>query len=150
MADPSAPSLRDRIAELAIIWDRESIEPAEDFANAVMGLLADADPTDLGLEASGVWYCRRHAGTANEDDHHTLCPWWDHADHCDAEHDEGLDDGACSPCQWVELLIPPARPRTKEAHTVDIGHVHVLTAPGGPCAPTCPHPHHRTEETPDA
>jgi len=42
------PSLRDRIAELAIIWDRESIEPAEDFANAVMGLVADADPTDIG------------------------------------------------------------------------------------------------------
>lgn len=85
------------------------------FADAVLAVLADADPTDLGMETSGVWYCRRHAGTANEDDHRGLCPWWDHADHCDAEHDEGLDDGACSPCQWVELLIPPAHPRTKEA-----------------------------------
>lgn len=44
----TAPSLRDRIAELAIVWDRESIEPAEDFANAVMGLVADADPADIG------------------------------------------------------------------------------------------------------
>lgn len=44
----TAPSLRDRIAELAIIWDRESIEPAEDFANAVMALVADADPADIG------------------------------------------------------------------------------------------------------
>lgn len=45
--------LRDRIIELAIIWDRESIEPAEDFADAVMALLADADPTDLGYELVG-------------------------------------------------------------------------------------------------
>lgn len=60
------------------------------------------------FEPSGVWYCRRHAGTVNEDEHRGLCPWWEHADHCDAEHDEGLDDGACSPCEWVELVIPPA------------------------------------------
>ena len=60
------------------------------------------------FERSGIWYCRRHSGIVSEDEHRGLCPWWDHADHCDAEHDEGLDDGACSPCQWVELVIPPA------------------------------------------
>lgn len=44
----TAPSLRDRITELAVIWDRESLEPAEDFANAVMALVGDADPADIG------------------------------------------------------------------------------------------------------
>lgn len=38
---------------------------------------------------------------------------------------------------------------TEEAHTVDVGHVHVLTKDGA-CTPTCPHPDHRTEETPNA
>lgn len=29
-------------------------------------------------------------------------------------------------------------------HTIDVGHVHVLTEPGSPCRPDCPHPsHHR-------
>lgn len=91
MADPSAPSLRDRIAQA--VHEEQSVD-------AVLAVLADADPTDLwGL----VW---RRLGNA--------------------------------------------RPRTEEAHTVDVGHVHVLTTPGGTCAPTCPHPHHRAEETPDA
>lgn len=71
------------------------------------------------FERSGVWYCRRHAGTVNEDEDRGVCPLWEHADHCDAEHDVWLDDGACSPCEWVELLIPPARPRPEE--TPDAG-----------------------------
>ena len=70
--------------------------------------MADVALAALDLEPSGVWYCRRHSGTVNEDERRGLCPWWEHADHCEAEHDEGLDDGACSPCQWVELVIPPA------------------------------------------
>lgn len=117
----TAPSLRDRIARAieAVCHEPGSGTPCDlclETADAALAVLADADPTDIGMEASGVWYCRRHAGTANEDDHRGLCPWWDHADHCDAEHDEGLDDGACSPCEWVELLVPPARPRTEETH----------------------------------
>lgn len=29
-----------------------------------------------------------------------------------------------------------------DARTIDVGYVHVLTEPGGPCVPTCPHPDH--------
>ena len=28
--------------------------------------------------------------------------------------------------------------------TIDVGYVHVLTEPGGPCEDTCPHPDHST------
>ena len=123
----TADALRDRIAAAWSDHETGTLHPegyvpcacgqrfsspqalARHRASVILEVLADANPTDLGLETSGVWYCRRHSGIANEDDRRTLCPWWDHADHCDAEHDEGLDDGACSPCQWVELLIPPAR-----------------------------------------
>lgn len=35
---------------------------------------------------------------------------------------------------------------SRETHTVDVGYVHVLATPGGPCAPTCPHPDHHTKE----
>lgn len=29
-----------------------------------------------------------------------------------------------------------------DGHTVDVGYVHTLTAPGGPCTDDCPHPSH--------
>ena len=35
-------------------------------------------------------------------------------------------------------------------HTVDIGHVHVLTEHGGPCVATCPHPDHGVPDIIDA
>lgn len=30
-----------------------------------------------------------------------------------------------------------------DGYTIDVGYVHVLTEPGGPCEATCPHPDHR-------
>ena len=60
------------------------------------------------MRPSGIWYCRTHHGIRNEDEHRDYCPWWEHAEWCDAEHDELLDGGACSPCDFVELLVPGA------------------------------------------
>lgn len=55
-----------------------------------------------------------------------------------------------NPEEAAERLATGTRPRTEEAHTVDVGHVHVLAEPGGSCTPSCPHPDHRTEgETTD-
>lgn len=42
--------LRERIIELARRWDEESVEPAEDFADALLDLLS---PGALGLEHVG-------------------------------------------------------------------------------------------------
>lgn len=32
-----------------------------------------------------------------------------------------------------------------DGHTVDVGYVHTLTAPGGPCTTDCPHPSHELD-----
>ena len=93
---PSTDALRNRIIRAIedVSHEPGSGTPCElcvGTADAVMAVLANADPTDLGY-----------------------------------------------------------RPRPEETHTVDVGYVHVLATPGGPCAPTCPHPdHHTKEETTD-
>lgn len=51
------------------------------------------------LEGSGVWYCRKHCGTVNEDQAHDvddMCPW----------SKSNLDDNGrpYDPCDWTELL----------------------------------------------
>lgn len=87
---------------------------------------------------SGIWYCRVHSGTVNEDEGHDTddrCPWHEHDDDrcADPVHDPDPDyewcDGVCSPCDWVELLVP---------RTVGNGRTHFIDCPafdGGRC--TC-------------
>lgn len=74
-----------------------------------------AENTQIG-EPSGVWYCRIHSGIVNEDERHDeddQCPWHEHDDKVcpDPEHDPDPNydwcEGDCSPCLWVELLVPP-------------------------------------------
>lgn len=36
-----------------------------------------------------------------------------------------------------------------EMRTIDVGYVHTLTVPGGPCRDDCPHPDHQPTEEPD-
>lgn len=93
-------------------------------------LLADAVLDALGLEQiGGVAYCVMH----------------------DEMVIEGYDPmGECRRSDGCVEVPVYARLPLEEAHTVDVGHVHVLTTPGGPCASICPHPDHRTEETRDA
>src|SRR5690606_27058524 len=89
----TADALRDRIAAAWSDHETGTLHPegyvpcacgqrfsspqalARHRASVILEVLADANPTDLGLETSGVWYCRRHSGIANEDDHRGLCPW---------------------------------------------------------------------------
>lgn len=58
---------------------------------------------DVNLEPSGVWYCRKHCGTVNEDEGHGIedvCPWSD---------TRYLGDGTpVDPCDWTELLYRKA------------------------------------------
>lgn len=50
----------------------------------------------------------------------------------------------CPDCTHTASL-----PGSEEAHTVDVGFVHVLTEDGA-CTPTCPHPDHHPKGAPDA
>ena len=52
---------------------------------------------------SGVWYCRKHCGTVNEDQAHDvddMCPW----------STSNLNDNGrpYDPCDWTELLYEAA------------------------------------------
>ena len=61
-------------------------------------------------EGSGVWYCRKHCGTVNEDEGHDeddACPW------TDGETDD--DGNLLDPCDWTELLYEVATPASSEA-----------------------------------
>jgi hypothetical protein len=85
----------------------EAMRISREAAEAVLDAPADTP--------SGVWYCRTHHGITNEDDPHDAengdrCDMWDHDDGCvweDDDHGWGSElPSNCSPCRWVELLVP--------------------------------------------
>lgn len=77
------------------------------------GRWGEVDPlTDFQPQPSGIWYCRAHSGTVNEDEERTVCGWFEHTEECEEPrtappHEvDDEDDPSCSPCVWVELEIP--------------------------------------------
>ena len=60
-----------------------------------------------GLERSGVWYCRAHGGTCNEDEPHEdgadFCSWRDDSQMSYEQNGDIIDA-----CDWTELLFEPA------------------------------------------